>query len=157
MSSQLENDLLKAADELEKTAADMECSHENKVDYPQGEKILDDEEKKMLKEQDTTPEKQEESTPTDQAKDVAKQPDQAATPATQDSPSAEKVAEIKEELGISEELAEKVASADPSVVELIKNMNQTPVESMGDEDTREKTASADDESDPFEEFLMTPL
>ena len=68
----------------------------------------------------------------------------------------EKVQEIKSELGISEDLAEKVASSDPSIVKYIKAMHQEiPVDSMGDTDTREKTAS--DDVDPFEEFLSTPL
>ena len=74
----------------------------------------------------------------------------------QDSKDESKVKEIKEELGISDDLAEKVASADPSIVKLIKDMHQEiPVDSMGEVDSREKTAA--DNEDPFADFLATPL
>lgn len=133
----LENDLLAAADELEKTAMEME----NSVN-------MEDSEKKECSKEEPKVEEKKVSNPEEKAKKED----------MDDSKDSEKVAALKEELGISDDnLAEKVASADPSVVEYIKNLNQVPVESMGGEDTREKTAAELGEIDPFEEFLSTPL
>lgn len=138
----LEQDLLKAADELEKTAMEME--NNEKEESKSEEKA---EEKSEAKPEEKSEEKSEEKA---EAKSEEKSEEKPAE--------SEKTAQLKEELGITDdELAEKVASADPSVVEYIKNLNQQPVESMGGEDTREKVASEDDESDPFGDFLETPL
>jgi septal ring factor EnvC (AmiA/AmiB activator) len=134
----LENELLKAADELEKTAMEMEKvaeSCDDKEETPKSEEI-----KVESKEEEKEPKKEEE-------KEEESEEDKS-----------EKLAALKEELGISDDnLAEKVASADPSVVEYLKKLaNEQQVESMGGEDTREKTASEDD-VDPFTEFISTPL
>ena len=121
----LEQSLLEAANAFEKVAEEMDGNVEEKKDEKK------DEEKKDEKKDEEKKEKKEEK-------------------------DDEKVQEIKSELGISEDLAEKVASSDPSIVKYIKALHQEiPVDSMGDTDTREKTAS--DDIDPFEEFLSTPL
>jgi len=124
----LEQDLLDAADQLEKTAAEME---ETKKEEPK-------------KEEKKEPKKEE--------------PKKEETPKKEEVPAvcSEDAENLKEELGISDELAEKVASVDPSVLEYIKNLNQVPVESMGYEDSRDKTASEEDD-DPFGDFLRSPL
>lgn len=145
----LENDLLKAADELEKTAMEMENNMylEKKTEGKKEES----KESKESKEEGKEAKSEEKSEESKKAK--SKEEDEKDA-------KAETVAALKEELGLSDdELAEKVASADPSVVEYIKNLSQVSVESMGGSDTREKTASSDDDddSDPFGDFLRTPL
>ena len=133
----LEQDLLDAADQLEKTAAEIE-TNEKKETEAEEKKETPAEEKKEEKEEKEEPKKE--------------------TPKKEEVPAkdSKETEDLKEELGISEELAEKVASVDPSVLEYIKNLSQVPVESMGDDDTRDKTASVEDE-DPFDDFLRSPL
>ena len=130
----LEQQLLDMADVLEKTAAESEESipAEVKKDHEESES------KKEEKDEKKDDEKEDKK---DEKKDTKK----------------EAVDSIKEELGIVDsELAEKVASSDSSVVEYIKELSRVPVESMGDDDTRDKTASVEEE-DPFGDFLATPL
>ena len=136
----LEQDLLDAADQLEKTAAEIETNEKKETEA---------EEKKETPAEEKKEEKKEEEEKEEPKKETPKKEEVSA----KDSKETE---DLKEELGISEELAEKVASVDPSVLEYIKNLSQVPVESMGDDDTRDKTASVEDE-DPFDDFLRSPL
>ena len=125
----LEQSLLEAADAFEKIAEE-----------------IDSDSKEAGKDEDKS-ESKSDSESKDESKDDSK---------GQDSKDESKVKEIKEELGISDDLAEKVASADPSIVKLIKDMHhEIPVDSMGEVDSREKTASENE--DPFGDFLSTPL
>ena len=137
----LEEELLEAADAFEKVAEELDSDSKEATDGEEGKK----EETDTGKEDANSESKSEGATKEDNDKKG------------QDAKDESKVQEIKEELGISDDLAEKVASADPSVVNLIKSMhNEIPVDSMGVVDSREKTAS-DVDCDPFEEFLSSPL
>ena len=111
---------------------------------------------KVAEELDSKDEKKEKSESKDDKKDADSKDESKDDSKGQDSKDESKVKEIKEELGISDDLAEKVASADPSIVKLIKDMHhEIPVDSMGEVDSREKTASENE--DPFGDFLSTPL
>ena len=69
----------------------------------------------------------------------------------------EAVEKVKEELGVEDdELAEKVASLDPKIQEYIRDLKDSPVDSMGDFSEEGKTASETTE-DPFLDFLSTPV
>ena len=138
----LEQQLLNMADVLEKTAAESEESMEDAMTPEAKEKHEASESKEKEKEEEKEEDEEESSKEEDK----------------KESPKKEAVESIKEELGISDdELAEKVASSHSSVVEYIKELSRVPVESMGEVDTREKTASEYDDEDPFGEFLSTPL
>ena len=131
----LEQSLLEAADAFEKIAEEIDS--DSKEACKSEDKSKSSESKDDKKDADSK----------DESKDDSK---------GQDSKDESKVKEIKEELGISDDLAEKVASADPSIVKLIKDMHhEIPVDSMGEVDSREKTASENE--DPFGDFLSTPL
>ena len=153
----IEQDLLAAADALEKTAAEAEKTNNAKKEDPEKtdaklQKEHDDQESNENNVGVTKAEAKKDDEDREKAEGTSKgDPDSEGS---EKKASESDVAEISEELGIPAELAEKVASADPSVVEYIKNLNQ--VESMGGEDRREKTAS-ELEDDPFAEFLSTPV
>jgi len=70
--------------------------------------------------------------------------------------SSKKVESLQEELGIDSVLAEKVASVDPSVLEYIKKVSQETVDTMGGDDSREKTASIDEDECPLGSFMSAP-
>jgi len=134
----IEQDLLKAADELEKIA--MECEEPMKEEMSAKDYKKEEKKESKKEEKKESKEHEKEESMSEEEKEEY----------------AEKMASLKEELGIDSELAEKVASADPSVVEYIKNLRQEPADTMGEEDTREKTAS-DEESCPLGDFMSTPL
>lgn len=122
----IEARLLSAADAFEKTASDS-----TKEETPKSSETLAEKNETDKKDSDTPSKKKEDSKPTDKA-----------------------IAAIEEELGIEDtSLAEKVASADPSVVEYIKKISQTPVESMGGTDDFSKRASDTSDECPLGSWL----
>lgn len=123
--------LLATADLLEKTAS--EAVAEESAKPAEGSKAEESKKDESKKEES----KKEES---DQKKPA-------------DAVSEEAVKALQEELEIDSELAEKVASSDPSVVALLKNKSMRQVESMGEADRLDKTASED--LDPLTAWLMT--
>lgn len=136
----LEQDLLDAADAFEKTASEIETQTTS-------ETTTETTEVPTAVATETTTEK----TASDTA--IAEN----AKVLTEQLASSEKVAAIKEELGIQDDtLAEKIASADPTVLAHIQNLSQESVESMGGEDLREKTASIDEDECPLGSFMSTP-